>query len=328
MVSKNRNQSGNAGAHLRGTKVRSQYLGYACYAYGPMDGQRKIHAKLRHNLMPPRIDPTVAEMMPREFFWPTSSHEEAHRCIDSLYLMRVDEVRTWAKQFPDHQFGWGDFVERAERWAAANRAESRSGRTPDPDPGERVAPAPSAAAAEVAPPLGLAPGHIFPVWVKRVCPIRELSVGDVCLHLSVIYFSNGEPALRMDVYPAGIGLNDDPAEIRQDRLSRVHADLVGKEYEIIEHFPGRYAHLGLNPKILMALVGGDVDVAKRRSIWDDDRVQKARQRARAVANAPTQLSMARQTVRAAHELYGSETAREDVTEEVFAPHKLPAGLAR
>jgi hypothetical protein len=38
--------------------------------------------------------------------------------------------------------------------------------------------------------------------------------------------------------------------------------------------------------------------------------------------------MARQTVRTAHEMYGTEAAREDVTEEVFAPHKLPAGLAR
>lgn len=288
----------NKGAHLRGLRVRSHYLGYDCYAYGPMGRDRKIRCLLRPRRMPPHLEGSVRDLMPLEVFWPTGVHEEAHRCIDAIYQLDVDTLRAWKKQWPDHNFGIDPFLDTAERWHAARRDEGapvRAGGTAAAVPAHHVG------------------GRRFPVWVKRSVPVRVVTVGGLDMCISVVYFTTGQPALRVDIYPTG-----DTDSVR--RLTRVHADLKDGGYDLIEHFPGRYQAVGLSPLLACKLLGlRRSEVVKRTSIWDDPRVQESRRRAAESADEPTERERARATTRRARELYG---------QEAFGAHLLPAGLSR
>lgn len=291
----------NLGENLRGTRHRSRYLGYDCYTYGEITAPQKVRCIRRTSAMPARIGQDVRDMMPVEFCWPTASHEEAHRLIDALYLVNTQPVESIIRQFPDHNSMLDPWVERAKRWRAANQ---------DTTPGVRAHTRTALLSHKNASP------YKFPGMVHKSQLLRSVALGDYEIVLSTIYFIDGTPALRADIYPYG----------RIDkflRLSRVYVDLDDSSYEVIEHYPGRYRGVGLDPRFLQVFLDSDSSqVNKRRTARDNPRIREAVERERA-AEASSEPARAHRTAEAAREMHGP-TPEEA---EVFAPH-LIGGAAR
>lgn len=335
----------NSGAHLRGQHQRSSYLGYDCYMYGPMLGTRKIRCVIRTHRVPVRIHADIRTALPAEFFWPTPDHTEAHRCIDALFLLDVTSLRQWVKLYPDHNFGLDPYIEFCDRWIAAQRRDDqdrgRSNRPIHAPEFERVQPhhpeggqlRPQASTStQPARPSGASPTSRFPAWVVASEPLRTLRLGSYELRLAVIYFGAGHPALRMEVWSPSHDI----------KLSRVYCELDTGEYEVIEHYPGRYRGAGLDPHFLAALLDSDVAVTeRRRTILDDPRVKAAKeaQRRKELDPLRDEQAHAKRIAAQAREIHAAGRADEPrepepAQEEPFDPtapfgaHLMKAGVTR
>lgn len=307
-------EGSSCGDHLKGQAVRGSYLGFDLYTYGPLNTARKVRALQRSHRLPPRLDGDVKAALPTEFFWPTSSHEEVHRCIDAIFVMDADTLSNWKRQYPEHHFGFEPFIEFIHRWRADRRRQKRLGEDDRPDTVHGAEALIAQAAKD--PEAARVGGSLFPAYTRSVRNVKSIEIGDYSVRVGIATFGSGSPALSLDVYPMGV------LRSHQSRLSRVYADLETGEFEVIEHFPGKYAGAGLDPRFLRALLGSGAAVEKRKTIWDDPRVRAAhlRQKAEAERNKPQRM-LARETADKAREMYGEGDA-------AFASHLLPAGVTR
>jgi len=250
---------------MQGRRVHTAHCGYDLYTCGPPDQQR-VRVVLRRNLIPGRVESDVRDMLPNEFHWPNGNHEEAWLAVDAMLLVDVPNLESLVRQYRGHHFGFEDYIERAKRWRSAAREH---GSAPLPD--VRATDGPLGASAR-APSRALGT-PLFPSWVKYAEPLEPIVLESITLRQAIIYFANGTPALRIDAYPNTLEPD------KTTRLTRIHADLATNQHEVIEHFPGRYLALGLDPKLLTALLHirlGD----RRRSIWDHPDALRARETAR------------------------------------------------
>lgn len=283
----------NLGKHLVGLQQRSRHLGYDCYVCGPMTGERRVRLVLRPHAMPARLPEDVRAFVPREVWWPTAVHSEAHACIDAIYTLDTATLRRFVKQFPEHRFGFEDFIHWAERWraAASDRAVQEGYVPPSSPPVRQAAENP----------------RRFPTWSTHSDFLRESTLGPVTLRLFIAHFgSKADPVLRVDVHPLGITPN------RVSLLTRIYADLVEPYHEVREHYPGRYDAYGVPRDALKAILG--TGMINRRITPPEP------------PKRPTEVGpreQARRTADAARTLYALGAG-----EEAFAPHLAPTGTSR
>jgi hypothetical protein len=295
---------------LHGLKVRSAHLGYDCYVCGPLDGQRTIRCVFKRHRAPSHMSAELIDMLPPEFRWPTAGFNEAHAAIEALYTVDVRILRSYLKQFPDHHFGFESTIDRFERWhTAAKQTGAGDVEEARQQARDRV-PVAQARERPISPLLG---------WVKHQHPLQVLPLDQVDLHMSLIYFSDGMPALRLDAYPTGM----EPGS--GARLTRIHADLLDDVHEVIEHYPGRYLTFGLDPIHLRRILGVTVG-RQRRTAMDNPHAVAARENARQQASQ-TLHGRAYQTLRESRAMQVAADPSGD-PEQVFGAHLLPAGAAR
>lgn len=249
-----------------GRRVHTGHLGYDLYTCGP-PSQQQVRCILRRHRIPLRVPPDVRDLLPNEFRWPTGTHEEAWLAIDAMVLVDVATLASTVRQYPGHHFGFEDFIERGRRWRSA-AAEHGSAPLPDirATDGPPGAPGRTRARSYSEP--------LFPGWVKHIEPMDPIPLEALVLRPAIVYFTDGTPALRIDAYPPDL-----PPD-RGNRLTRIHADLASNKYEIVEHYPGRYLALGLDPKLLAQLLHVRKLGDARRTIHDHPDVLRARNRAR------------------------------------------------
>jgi hypothetical protein len=250
------------------------------------------------------------DMLPSEFRWPSGAFNEAHAAVESLYTADVGVLRSYITQFPEHHFGFESCLDRFERWHAAAKKHGSADVAAARDNARERLPAPSRTGRPASPLLG---------WVKHSHPLHSISLADVDLRLAIVYFSSGYPALRMDAYPTGA----EPE--RNTLLSRIYVDLESDDHQVIEHYPGRYASVGLSPLLLKHLLHVAVD-RKRRTAWDNPLAVEARDRAR-LKTASSLHGRAYQTLRESRAMQVAADPSGD-PEQVFGAHLMPAGMAR
>ncbi len=304
------------GQHMKGRTVHTHHLGYDLYTCGPPQ-QRQVRCILRQGQIPGRIGSDIRDMLPYEFRWPTGNHQDAWLAVDALLLVDVANIESLLRQYPGHHFGFEDWVEKGLRWRSAARQHGSSAL-----PDVRATDGPRGAHAR---PRSKSLGTpLFPGWVKHAEPLDPIVLDTVTLRRFIIYFTTGTPALRIDVYP------NDMAVDRSTRLTRVHADLASNQHELVEHFPGRYLALGLDPRLLAPILHIKGLGTQRRTIYDHPDVQMARERARLRAQEQGEPDRARANRIAAESRALSIAADpEGDPEHIFAPHMLPApGVTR
>ncbi len=256
----------NLGVHMKGRTVHTGHLGYDLYTCGPAHEQQ-VRCLLRQHRIPERVASDVRDMLPYEFRWPTGNHQDAWLAIDALLLVDVANIESTIRQYPGHHFGFEDWVDKAQRWRSAARQHG-SAALPD----VRATDGPQGAHARPKTRSFAAP--LFPGWVKHAEPLDPIVLDSVTLRCFIVYFSNGTPGLRIDVYPNNLMVD------RSTRLTRIHADLASNRHELVEHFPGRYLTLGLDPRLLRPILHVKGLGTQRRTIYDHPDVQVARERAR------------------------------------------------
>ncbi len=305
----------NLGQHMKGRRVHTAHLGYDLYTCGTPSSQN-VRCILRRHRMPPRIDTDIRDMLPDEFRWPTGNHEEAWLAIDALMLVDVPNLESLIRQYPDHHFGFEQYIEKGRRWRAAAH---RQGVHDLPD--VRATDGPLAPGGR---PRRSITAPLFPGWVKYTEPLETIVLEDITLRMSIVYFTDDTPAMRIDAYANSLPVD------KTTRLTRLHSDLTSPKYEIIEHFPGRYVALGLDPNMLKAILNVERLGMGRRSIYDHPDVLQARERARLQAEQGDEgrRTRSKRVIEESHAL-SSAVANPTHPDWTFGAHLFqPKGVSR
>ncbi len=304
-------QGTRQGQHMKGRTVHTHHVGYDLYTCGPPN-QQQVRAILRSHQVPDRVGTDVRDMLPYEFRWPTGNHQDAWLAIDALLLVDVANIESLIRQYSGHHFGFETWVDKARRWRSAAHQHGSSDlpdvRATDGPQGANTRPR----ARSFARPL-------FPGWVKHAEPLDPIVLDQITLRRFVVYFSNDVPGLRIDVYPNNMLVD------RSTRLTRIHADLATNRSELVEHYPGRYLILGLDPRMLQPILHVKGLGTQRRTIYDHPDVLATRERARlrAEENGEPQRARSLRIVGASRAMSLAADPDGD-PEHVFGPHFLPA----
>lgn len=230
-------------------RVRSSHLGYDCYTTGPVNGKGKIRCVLRPGRLPSHIANDVRLIMPVELYWPERDHTMAHGMLDAILSFDLSSLRAWKESFPEHEFGFEQYIGLAERRAAAVRAGSVPAVPQLPPRLDGVSspgrPASVAVPGGVGIPRQLA---LFPGKVTSVERMGLATYPGYKIRLDLVRFNDGNAAQRVDV--GGI-LDDGSVEL----CTSAYVDLVDGRYEIVEHYPGRLRALGLPVRLIYQVLG-------------------------------------------------------------------------
>jgi hypothetical protein len=230
-----------------GGMVRSQHLGYDCYATGTINGVQKIRCIMRGSRMPPHITPDILQILPTEMWWPERDHRSAHMMVDAVLTFDLGTLTAWRKQWPEHEFGFERFMDLAERRAAALREEAAKV--------QQAAGVGRVDKGEAAPQGGKAiPGQmaLFPAAPVQLDPHGSRSndggMNGWATDTFVVRFEDGQSALRVDVS----GFLPDGEKLL---CSRAYVDLCDGRFEVIRHYPGRLRALHLPLDLLHQAIG-------------------------------------------------------------------------
>lgn len=209
--------------------IRSSHLGWDCYMTGnALSSIGAVKMVKRETRLPPHISDEVRYRLPKEMHWPEPSHTQAHRCIDAVLSLNVSLLAEWRSQWPTHRFGFEEYQD----WAT-NRVEEHLG---DSDRYRR---------SESDVTTGL---RKFPIdRITKVVRLGEAECEGYTVTMGHVYFENDEEATRVSVHGhVGEG---------HLLLSRAYIDPLTCQYDITEHFPGRYKALKLPPTTILDLLG-------------------------------------------------------------------------
>lgn len=95
--------------------VRSRWLGYDCYLGGQVDDVGFTNCYLRNAAIPPYITDPLRSQLPKALRWPARDADAAHRMISAIYDLDTKELVGFLREFPQHQFGFEEFLCWAER---------------------------------------------------------------------------------------------------------------------------------------------------------------------------------------------------------------------
>jgi hypothetical protein len=207
--------------------VRSSHLGFDCYMQGSSGtGIGRIRILKRDTRLPPHLDQELRFRLPVEMVWPEPNATMAHHCIDAVLTLNVNQLAEWKSQWGDHRFGFEDFLSWAQERVEEKRASGKHNSLPQ----------------EQAIPL-----RRFANPVQEVIPLGEQDMGDHIVSLAYVKFEGADEGLRVTVRGR---IGDD-----RIRLSRAFVDLLTNEYDIAEHYPGRYKALGLPQSLITDALG-------------------------------------------------------------------------
>lgn len=222
-----------------GRTVRAAHLGYDLYVTGQFNSSvGRVRIVQRPTRLPPNVTDELRSMLPIEMVWPQKDIHQAMACVDACLTMDIGQLKRWKEQFPESVFGYERYIDWLERLRAAQgtRSPNASGRG---GPGKMT-------------PIQLS--H-FPSQVMEIIPYHALEEHTHVVKIAVVKFQDHTSALRFTLYGklcAGAeGTNNHDLE----KLSRAYVDPVDGNFDIIEHYPGRYKALELPETLLHEVLG-------------------------------------------------------------------------
>jgi hypothetical protein len=254
---------GVLGTHLVGQQSRSSHLGYDCYLTGSANEGTGVPGKVRMVLRPNRLSPRITEatrtILPQEMWWPQRNHSGAHGCIDAVLTQDSKSMEMWKRTWPNHAFGFEDFLVWCQRAAANGIQAPRTGTL------DGIA---THLSSNVPRSHHTAPQ--FPVGTEladeRVL-IRKLDQDGYQVRIYVAKFRDRTSALRVDV----VGdLADNEGRVL---LGRAYVDLVDDRiWQVIEHHPGNCRALDLPAGLIYQVLGVKAPAtAAQQAIRQDER---------------------------------------------------------
>ena len=224
--------------------VRTSHLGYDCYATGKVTGEAgKIRCLLKSTRLPGHITHDIQSILPVEMWWPERDHRAAHVMIDAALTFDLKSMAAWKSLWPAHEFGFEQFMEMAERHLTQLHQRTLSTVRESTKLLESEARTDPSIAAHLPKP------SLFPCALVAVEPAGETDHDGYRVVLGIARFEDGSAALRVTVRALPI------ANERGIILSRVYVDLITGEWEMIEHYPGRYTALGLPARTVFMVLG-------------------------------------------------------------------------
>ncbi len=220
-------------------QVRSSHLGYDCYVTGHLNGVGRTRIIMRRNRLPPHLPADVIAMMPVEMWWPQRDHKSCHALIEAIITADLPALATWKSSWPEHTFGFEEFLERCERRITGIRNDHTAASA-------NTLPKRLDGTAEKSTITALFPG--IPDSVERHGGRDE---DRYCIRTWIVRFDDGLAALRVDVK----GVVEGPDSIERVPCSRAYVDLIDGTFEIIEHYPGRLRALGLPVDLIYRVLG-------------------------------------------------------------------------
>lgn len=226
-------------------RIRSSHLGYDCYATGKITGEAgKIRCLLKATRLPGHITHDIQAMLPIEMWWPERDHKAAHAMVDAILTFDLTSLMSWKQLWPTHDFGFENFMQIAERHLVQLHSKTmkivqESNKLMEVE--QRTDPS--------LPPEIPKPSK-FPCAMTRCQKVGEVESYGCLLRLGVAWFEDGGSALSVNVRSIPSNAHE-PSVL----LSRAFVDLVDGQYEITEHYPGRYQAFGLSPRVLYMILG-------------------------------------------------------------------------
>ncbi len=220
-------------------QLRSSHLGYDCYITGHVNGVGRTRIIMRRGRLPPHLPADMISILPVEMWWPQRDHRACHELINAVLTCDLGALAGWKSSWPDHAFGFEEFLELAERRTTGIRNAAVESKALEPT--KRLD-----GAAERAPLTCLFPG--VPESVERHGG-RDLERFNI--RTWIVRFNDGQAAMRVDIN----GLVEGPDDVERVTCSRAYVDLLDGRFEIIEHFPGRLRALGLPVDLLHQVLG-------------------------------------------------------------------------
>ena len=251
MVVKGGNYKGILGTHFQGQQSRSSHLGYDCYLTGGASAENgKVRMVLRANRLSPRITEATRTILPQEMWWPQRNHSGAHGCIDAVLTQDVKSLEMWKRTFPNHQFGFEDFLVWCQRAAANGIAPMLRTGTLETMASHTSSNVPRVGHSTFAP--------NFPVGTELAdqrVRIKVIDYDGYQVRIYVAKFRDRTQALRLDV----LGAIEDvggPGAGGRVLLGRAYVDLVDDRiWQVIEHHPGNCRALDLPTGLIYHVLG-------------------------------------------------------------------------
>lgn len=210
-------------ATRKGQPMRTSHLGYECTYYGRIE---KGHTRcvLRHEKIPPYLDDDLRSMLPPELIYPCRDHALAHEMIDMIMQLEVDALQSLTGQYPEHEFGFEEFIP----WAAARldlmAASARQGRL-------RLPQHPKASDAEL---------------------ISSTTEGPCLIEIHVLRYPDGDAWGQLTI------------SHKEDILTQSLIELTTDKHTVIKHYPSKYRALDLTLFLPKKLTGMPNKVLHRR----------------------------------------------------------------
>jgi hypothetical protein len=191
---------------------------------------------LRAIRLPPSISEDQKAILPVEMWWPQQDHGGAHALIDAVLSCDAASLKQWQDAWPDHLFGYERYLEWLERRAAGKRAGS-------------------SAAGKVG---KLSPIMLtrFPASVAKVELLASTPMENgTKVKTSLVRFADGQSALRVTLYATALCFGVDDPNVLDEKLSRAYVDVLTGQFDVIEHYPGRYLAAGVPERTIYDLLG-------------------------------------------------------------------------
>ncbi len=225
-------------------QIRSNHLGYDCYRTGAVNGVGRIRVVLRPGQIPPHLPQDARLLLPIEMWWPQPDHRAAHCLVDAVITFDLPTLRSWKAQWPEHEFGFEQFLVDAERRVVAVRDGNVA---PAPEIHKRMEGTGEAAASGTRAPL---PKQLamFPGQPVSVEPQGGYTGDGYLVRMSLVRFDDGQAALRVDV---GGAFEDG----QKCLCTRAYVDLLDGRFEVVENYPGRLRAFNLPPALIYQVLG-------------------------------------------------------------------------
>jgi hypothetical protein len=319
MVIKGQSYKGILGTHLVGQQARSSHLGYDCYLTGSAHAgdlgaggtgaPGKVRMVLRPNRLSPRITEATRTILPQEMWWPQRNHSGAHGCIDAVLTQDHRSMQMWKQTWPNHEFGFEDFLVWCQRATANGIPAPRAGTL------DHIATHTSSNVPRSTRPGGANSAPLFPIGQEladqRVL-IKKLDQDGYQVRIYVAKFRDRSQALRVDVLGQLAGDGDEPGLLGGGAggharrgsgtgaggrvlLGRAYVDLADDRiWQVIENHPGTCKALDLPTGLIYHVIGVTApDTLRTMRLEQPPSVQRVltpRQKAVEVGMAAAQLN--------------------------------------
>lgn len=207
----------------KGQPMRTHHLGYECTYYGRID-RGHTRCVLRREKIPPYLDEDLRSMLPPELVYPCRDHAMAHEMIDMVLQLEVDALTSLASQYPEHDFGFEEFIPWAADRLDLMAASSRRGRL-------RLPQHPKASEAEL---------------------ILSTKDGPCLIELHILRYPDGDAWGQLTI------------SHKEDILTQSLIELTSDKHTIIKHFPSKYKALDLTLNMPKRLTGVSDKALRRR----------------------------------------------------------------